>query len=182
MQSHTPCLSWRKSNRRGASMTTPQMKSVFAGTALFAAVLCVAGLPSAAVPPEPLPASEFASLKEAREVQGKLRTVSEKVAPSVVALAYRVKDDTQPEGTGVVIDASGLILTHGHHDMPRGTVLEARFPDGRVVDATVQSVYSGNEQDFSLLKIQQAGRYPVLRCVASSSPSLERGASILDIQ
>lgn len=113
-------------------------------------------------PADPPPPSEFSSLDEAREVQHNLRTTSDRVAPAVVALTTTEKGATEliREGSGVVIDASGHILTHGHHDKPRGTVLQARFADGRVVDAKVLSVYSGSERDYSLLKIQQAGRYP----------------------
>lgn len=108
------------------------------------------------------PPGEFASLDEARELQRNLGTISERVAPAVVALATTESGagESIREGSGVVIDASGLILTHGHHGKPRGTAFRARFADGRVVDAKVLSVYSGSERDFSLLKIEQAGTYP----------------------
>lgn len=146
-----------------ASRRAHEMKTVFASTALFAAILLRVGLQTTgAVPAEPLLASEFGSLEEARSLQRKLRTISEKVAPAVVAVTRHdpASDSFSHEGSGVVVDESGLILTHGHHDKPRGTVLQVRFPDGRLLDAKVQSVYSGSERDFSLLKIQLAGKYP----------------------
>lgn len=152
------------SNRKlAASASAHDSSGGFFRKALGATILLAAGLYSTvAIPAEQLPASEFESLKEARELQRQLRTISDKVAPAVVALTYHdiANDYTNHEGSGVVINASGLILTHGHHGRPQGTVLQARFPDGRVVDAEIQSVYFAQSRDFSLLRIQQKGPFP----------------------
>lgn len=120
------------------------------------------GQPSVPPAPHNPSESEFESLDEAREVQSRLRKVSQQVAPAVVAITYRdpKTGGIEREGSGVVIDASGLILTHGHHDRLRGTVLRVTFPDGRADDAEVLSVYSGSGRDFSLLKLRGPGPHP----------------------
>jgi len=103
---------------------------------------------------------EFASVEDARAVEKQLRNISDKVAPAVVRLSGDRNGVMLPQGSGVVIDALGLILTHGHHNQAVGSVLEATFPDGLVVDAVIESVFSGMVRDFSLLKIRKAGQYP----------------------
>ena len=57
------------------------------------------------IPAEPLPASEFESVEEARTLQDRLLTISEKVAPAVVALTYHdiANDLHSKEGTGIVV-------------------------------------------------------------------------------
>ncbi len=106
--------------------------------------------------------SEFASLEDARAVEKQLRALSDKLAPAVVKLSGGDADETLHQGGGVVIHPSGLILTHGHHGLRKNAIMKATFSDGQVVDAVVESVFSGRWRDFSLLKIQKAGQYPAV--------------------
>jgi serine protease Do len=109
--------------------------------------------------------SEFASMEEARAVEKQLRCLSDKVAPAVVKLTGGRRDIDerfQLQGSGVVIHPSGLILTHGHHGQPLGTVFKATFSDGHSVDAVINSVFSASGRDFSLLKIRNSGQYPAV--------------------
>lgn len=105
--------------------------------------------------------SEFASISEAVLVEKRVRVVSDKVAPAVVKL---------PDGSGVVIHPSGLILTHGHHGELKGTQLKVTFPNGTVVDAIIECVFSGRGRDFSLLKIQNPGTYPAVELRLEKPP------------
>jgi S1-C subfamily serine protease len=104
--------------------------------------------------------SEFSSVDEARAVEKQLRAACDAVAPAVVRLSRAHDQKLLQHGSGVVIHPSGLILTHGHHQQARGSTIQATFPDGTAVDATVEGVYSGRGRDFSLLKIQKPGPYP----------------------
>lgn len=104
--------------------------------------------------------SEFTSIEVARVAEKKLLALSDAVVPAVVKLSGTGGEEKLHHGSGVVIHPSGLILTHGHHDQPRGTKVRATFPDSLVVEASVESVFSGGGRDFSLLKIQEPGKYP----------------------
>ena len=104
--------------------------------------------------------SEFTSVEVARAAEKKLRSLSDKVAPAVVKLSGPEGAAQQHHGSGVVIHPSGLILTHGHHDQPKEAKLSVTFPDGLIVEALIESVFSGRGRDFSLLKIQKPGKYP----------------------
>jgi hypothetical protein len=117
--------------------------------------------------------SEFASLEDARLVERQLRFITDKVAPAVVKLSAgsNVDERFQLQGSGVVIHPSGLILTHGHHGHPQGTVFRATFSNGQVVEAAIDSVFSGRGRDFSLLKIRKAGRYPAVSLRREKPPS-----------
>jgi serine protease Do len=118
--------------------------------------------------------SEFASMEEARAVQKQLRSLSDNVAPALVKLTEGRRDIDerfQLQGSGVVIHPSGLILTHGHHGHPQGTVFKATFSNGQVVDAVIDSVISGRGRDFSLLKIRKAGQYPAVPLRQEKPPS-----------
>jgi S1-C subfamily serine protease len=63
----------------------------------------------------------------------------------------------------VVIDESGLVLTHGHQADPLDELFrnewEVHFPDGRTAPAKMVKHYYG-EGDWALLKIQKPGPWP----------------------
>ncbi|MEO8351610.1 MAG: trypsin-like peptidase domain-containing protein [Chthoniobacteraceae bacterium] len=106
--------------------------------------------------------SEFTSIEDARGVEVRLRASADKVAPAVVRLSSGAGSETIHQGSGVVIESSGLILTHGHHGLQAGTQMKAAFPDGKIEDVVIESVFSGQGRDFSLLKILKEGRYPAV--------------------
>ena len=106
--------------------------------------------------------SEFSSIDDARAVEQQLRVVADNAAPAVVKLWEAREGEDVDIGSGVVITPSGLILTHGHHGRPHGTIFKAMFPDGAVVNAVVESVTSGRGRDFSLLNIQTPGQCPAV--------------------
>ncbi|MBE2282525.1 MAG: trypsin-like peptidase domain-containing protein [Prosthecobacter sp.] len=116
--------------------------------------------------------NEFTSLEEARAVETKLHPLSCILARSVVRLSGTGADKEHDQGSGVVIDPSGLILTHGHHDLPKEATLTVSFPNGNVVEAVIESVFSGRGRDFSLLKIKQRGRYPAVQLRREGSPAV----------
>ena len=127
------------------------------GAVLVAA--CVLGTPlaSAAEPPQ---GAELKTADDLRQFEERLQEVVRRVAPAVVILRSKKKDT--PGSSGVVFDESGLILTHGHHDDPKPSdEFEVRFPDGRVVRAKRISIYDAAGCDWSLLKIQEPGKWPV---------------------
>ena len=107
--------------------------------------------------------SEFTSIEAARAAEKKLLALSDSVTPAVVKLSGTGGEERLHHGSGVVIHPSGLILTHGHHDLPKETKVRATFPDGLVAEASVESVFSGRGRDFSLLKIQEPGKYASVR-------------------
>lgn len=112
----------------------------------------------------PIAESEFASVEEARTVEARLQAAADKVAPAVVQLFSKTGDDEISQGSGVVINSAGWILTHGHHDLPKDTHLKVRFPAGEIVEAVIESTFSGKDRDFSLLRIEKEGRYPAIVC------------------
>jgi len=126
--------------------------------------------------------NEFKSIEDARAVEKQLIVLSNKVAPAVVQL-WTLGEEKRYLGSGVVIHPSGLILTHGHHDQPIETILGATFTGGKTVEATVQSAFSSRGgPDFSLLKIQNPGKYPFVPLRREKPPSPLRDAFISSIQ
>ena len=82
-------FSLHSDRKLAASASAHETKSSFFQKTKGAAILLAAGIYSTvAVPTEPSPASEFESLEEARKLQLQLWTISEKVAPAVVAVTY----------------------------------------------------------------------------------------------
>ncbi|MFC5380929.1 S1C family serine protease [Aquipuribacter nitratireducens] len=64
--------------------------------------------------------------------------VAEQVSPGVVAIAVRAADGTGGEGSGVVYDGSGLVLTNNHViASARGGEVQVTLADGRVLTGTV---------------------------------------------
>lgn len=115
-------------------------------------------LPAAEIAPG-ISESEFTSIEDARAVEARLRASADKVAPAVVRLSSGAGNERIDQGSGVVIDSSGLILTHGHHGLQTGAQMKAVFPDGKTEEVVIDSVFSGQGRDFSLLKILKQGRY-----------------------
>lgn len=114
--------------------------------------------------------SEFTSIEDARAVEVRLRASADKVAPAVVRLSSGA--DNENQGSGVVIDSSGLILTHGHHGLQTGAQMKAVFPDGKIEEVVIESVFSGQGRDFSLLKILKQGRYTAVPLRGPTPPAV----------
>src|SRR5262245_31956927 len=87
-----------------------------------------------------------------------LRELYRKVAPSTVNLFVEPKHEHA--GSGVVIDAKGLVLTHAHHGHAPDTPITAVFADGRKVRGKFRGVHE--PFDLSLVQLDGAGPWPAV--------------------
>ena len=80
------------------------------------------------------------TVEDLRQFEKKLQEAVRRVAPAVVGVGLSARDGTEQyrteRGSGVVIDESGLVLTHGHQADPLDELFrnewEVRFPDGAI--------------------------------------------------
>lgn len=82
----------------------------------------------------------------------------------------KIREQNRTATTGVIVDRTGLVLTHGHHDQTAGTSLDIVLSDGTMHAAkllTVLDTYGG--PDFSLVKIEEERDWPFAR-VADQIP------------
>jgi len=102
----------------------------------------------------PVRAETIEGLK-AREA--KVRTVVEKVMPSVVAITSA--DGKKPgSGSGVIVQKDGLILTAAHVTAATGEELVIIFPDGKRVKG--KSLGANRATDAGMAKITDEGEWP----------------------
>ncbi len=113
-------------------------------------VMGVLGLLSASVAAQPVAPERFTKL------QDKIQTIIKSVTPSVVALQHAGED----LGSGVIIDAAGVILTHGHHEREVGDDVVAVLADGRKVKGKYASVVQTYLYDFSFVRLVDGGKFP----------------------
>jgi serine protease Do len=113
--------------------------------------------------------NEFESPAAARRIEKSLGAAVQRVAPAVVALD--TAENLAPLGSGILIDPTGVVLTHGHSDSKVGDTVRVRFPDGRAVKGYFQSVHSGSGRDFSVVRISEQGTYPFVPLKTSESPA-----------
>jgi len=108
------------------------------------------------------------TVEDLRQFEKKLQEAVRRVAPAVVRVGLSAREVTEryrtQRGSGVVIDESGLVLTHGHQADPLDELFrnewEVHFPDGRTAPAKLVRFYQGDDGDWSLLKIQKPGPWP----------------------
>jgi serine protease Do len=81
-----------------------------------------------------------------------------RVAPSTVNLF--AEPGHEHEGSGVVIDEKGYVLTHAHHQLTPGTACSAVFSDGRKVAGKYLGVHE--PFDLSLVELQGGGPWPAV--------------------
>lgn len=78
------------------------------------------------------------------------RLVAKRVGPSVVSIQRPGFQGTEGQGSGVIVDEEGYILTN-FHVIDRASGLNVRLDDGRFVDATV--IGADQATDLAVLKI-----------------------------
>lgn len=88
-------------------------------------------------------------------LQRELVAAVERVSAAVVRL-----ESGGLNGSGVVIDASGLILTHGHHTLGVRDSVTVHFRDGTAANAVIEAIYRGNGSDYSIARITELGHWP----------------------
>lgn len=130
------------------------------------AALAVGGAsdPLRAEPSEGLPRT----VEDLPALEKSLHKLYVKVAPSTVNLFVEPKHEHV--GSGVVIDAKGLVLTHAHqrHDpgtrvsvgLAPGTGITAVFPDGKKAQGKVLGVHE--PFDLSLFQLEGDGPWPAI--------------------
>jgi serine protease Do len=91
------------------------------------------------------------------QIQQSVKQVLPKVLPCVVAI---------DGGSGVVVSSKGLILTASHVAGRAGRIVQVRFPDGRITQAT--TLGTNNSTDASALQINSPGPWPFLSLVKKS--------------
>ncbi len=117
----------------------------------FAAVaLCLATLAPLSVLRAEVPG--LAALKERQE---KIKSVYQKVSPAVVAIT---SEKTGVAGSGVILEADGLVLTAGHVLAAAGQEFEITLSDGRRLKA--KSLGKNMSRDAALARITDKGVFP----------------------
>jgi len=111
----------------------------------------------------PLPArSETIDELKAREA--KVRTVVEKVMPSIVAITSAEKGK-QGSGSGIIVQKDGLILTAAHVTAATGENLIITFPDGKQVKG--KALGANRVTDAGMAKITDEGEWPAVEIGSS---------------
>jgi S1-C subfamily serine protease len=96
-----------------------------------------------------------------------LQSLAQKIGPSVVRLAVIGSEGERGNGTGFIIDESGVLVTNHHVVHRAGGEMYAVFRDGTKV-AVLGSLALDKEHDLALLKIDRHGG-PALSIAPSSS-------------
>jgi putative serine protease PepD len=109
---------------------------------------------------------------------GSLAAVAAAVAPSVVSITVRSAGE-QVEGSGVVLDSDGLIVTNAHvvAGAGQGGRITVDLSDGRTVAATVV----GTDQATDLAVLQAQGVSGLKAATFSDSDTLEVGDTVLAV-
>jgi|GEM_PF-858313 len=123
----------------------------------------VAGLAAAAL--------SAASVREARGGQESLEQVIARVKPAVVLIEKKLVLGGRAHGSGVIYDASGLILTN-HHVVEGAAELAVALQDGRRLPATVVAFSRFEDEsydiDVAVIKVEASG-LPALAVKLDSS-------------
>src|SRR4029079_11148246 len=110
-----------------------------------------AAQPAQAQAPAPIPASQAPAAPvsgAAADLQNQLMTVAQQVCPAVVQVRT-----PSGLGSGVIYDASGLVLTNAHV-VDGARQIKVRLSDGRQLDGQVLGSDSGF--DLAVFKVQAA--------------------------
>ncbi len=112
------------------------------------------------------------SIEQLRAMEEHIAEVIERAKPAVVNV--RVGD---AQGSGVVVDRYGTVLTAAHVIGGPNEPAVITFPDGKSVKAETRGV--NRRTDSGMLKITEAGRYPYLE--TGESGLLNRGQWVMAI-
>jgi len=128
------------------------------GTALLASVLTAGVVTTSNDRPASAPVAsspEAAPLVRANSAAPNWTAVAAAVRPSVVAVKLQTSDGNGDEGSGVVLDRSGKILTNNHVVAAVGTgdTLTITLADGRIYPATVLG--TDQSTDLAVLQIKK---------------------------
>ncbi len=156
-----------------ASLPTVAAVALIAG--LAGGVLALGALPLARTQPMPAaaPAPPVLNLSGNVSLETLVEAAYQRVAPSVVHVnsisTQRTlfgTSETRGQGSGVVINASGLILTN-YHVVQGATKVEVNFSSGRLVVAQVLG--SDPEHDVAVLRVEAPPGDLVPAALGSSS-------------
>jgi putative serine protease PepD len=111
--------------------------------------------------------------------QGSVEQVAASVLPSVVSIVETSANGGGGEGTGVVIDGDGLILTNNHvvAAAAEGGSLQVSFNDGRTASATIV----GRDPVTDLAVIKASGVSGLTAATLGSSADLDPGEQVVAI-
>jgi serine protease Do len=112
------------------------------------------------------------SIEQLRAMEEHVAELVQRVEPAVVNV--RVGD---AQGSGVVVDRYGTVLTAAHVIGGPNLPAQITFPDGKTVDA--QTLGVNRRADTGMLKITEEGRYPYLD--TGESELLNRGQWVMAI-
>jgi serine protease Do len=138
-------------------MTQRRRQSVF--SLLFTLLLlCLSGRAAAAERTQPALAKAFdklvpESVEDLREIQAHVHHLLEQVLPTTVALRFG-----RAQGSGVIIDAEGHILTAGHVSGTPGRQVEIILHDGRKLHGITLGANAGI--DSGLVRITDKAKFP----------------------
>ena len=103
-------------------------------------------------------AQETAPLQALRERQTRIQALVEKVKPAVVVIQPAPGQPGAGSGSGIIVNAGGLVLTAGHVLQATGKKLRFVFPDGHTAEGKAMGANLGC--DSALAQITTKGVYP----------------------
>lgn len=124
-----------------------------------------------AVAPWGATALALESLDELKQIERKTEDLALRVMPSTVAL---ISERTAASGSGVVVDADGLILTAAHV-VDGADEVEVVFPNGKQVRGTVLG--TNFSKDIGMVRINEDGDWPHVEL--GTSDDLEAGSWVV---
>jgi uncharacterized integral membrane protein (TIGR00697 family) len=164
----------------GPAAPRPRAWAMTVGGALLLGILAGAGAVAAAAAP-----STSTPRPDPKAVQP-VPTAVARVSPAVVRIQVQVPPDrpsaetlgTERAGSGVIVDAGGLVLTVGYLVLEAATV-EAALPDGRALPARV--VGHDFESGLGLLALPAGERYPAVALGRSAALTTGQPVSVVGV-
>jgi serine protease Do len=111
--------------------------------------------------PSALSRSAPESVSDLKAIQDHVKKVIKKVTPAVVGIQIGGS-----AGSGVIIDADGLVLTAGHVSGKPGTDCRLVLADGKIVKG--KSLGQNKRMDSGMIRITDKGTYPYVKMSDSS--------------
>ena len=112
------------------------------------------------------------NVADLRAIQKQVKTVIEKVTPSVVGVQIG-----NSSGSGVIVSADGIVLTAGHVSDKPGSPCLLIFPDGKHIKG--KSLGCNHDIDCGMIQITEEGKWPFVDM--GSSADLEKGQWVISI-
>jgi putative serine protease PepD len=149
-----------------------------AGAAITAATQDGGAAPTTANSVDSLRAASSSSSSDASAADGSVEQVAAAVLPSVVSIV-ETSSSGGGEGTGVIIDSDGLILTNNHvvAEAANGGSLRVTFNDGTSHPATIV----GRDPITDLAVIKVSGVSGLTAATLGSSKNLDPGEQVVAI-